>query len=54
MATSKRCLKGVRRVQSQFEELGLGTSTLHIDDAVARVIRSEGGYIWACKTTTAT
>ena len=20
-----------------------------IDDAVARVIRSEGGYIWACK-----
>ena len=25
-----------------------------IDDAVARVIRSEGGFIWACKTTTAT
>ena len=20
-----------------------------IDDAVARVVRSEGGYIWACK-----
>ena len=24
-------------------------STHLIDDAVARVIRSEGGYIWACK-----
>lgn len=28
---------------------GLGVFYTLIDDAVARVIRSEGGYIWACK-----
>lgn len=33
----------------QFEELGLSYFYTLIDDAVARVIRSEGGYIWACK-----
>ncbi len=33
----------------KFEELGLKYFYTLIDDAVARVIRSEGGFIWACK-----
>ena len=40
-------------VQPQFgTQPQSGTCLLYtslIDDAVARVIRSEGGYIWACK-----
>ena len=32
-----------------FEKLGIEYFYTLIDDAVARVIRSEGGYIWACK-----
>ena len=35
--------------KSQFEALGLTYFYTLIDDAVARVIRSEGGFIWACK-----
>lgn len=35
--------------KAQFEELGLEYFYTLIDDAVARVIRSKGGYIWACK-----
>jgi len=35
--------------QAKFEEMGLTYFYTLIDDAVARVIRSEGGYIWACK-----
>ena len=35
--------------KAKFEELGLTYFYTLIDDAVARVIRSEGGYIWACK-----
>ena len=35
--------------KAQFEELGITYFYTLIDDAVARVIRSEGGYIWACK-----
>ena len=35
--------------RAKFEELGLTYFYTLIDDAVARVIRSEGGYIWACK-----
>ena len=35
--------------QARFEELGITYFYTLIDDAVARVIRSEGGYIWACK-----
>lgn len=34
---------------SQFESLSLTYFYTLIDDAVARVIRSKGGYIWACK-----
>lgn len=32
-----------------FEEKGITYFYTLIDDAVARVIRSEGGFIWACK-----
>ena len=35
--------------RSRFEELGIEYFYTLIDDAVARVIRSEGGFIWACK-----
>jgi len=35
--------------KGEFEKMGLEYFYTLIDDAVARVIRSEGGYIWACK-----
>ena len=35
--------------KAKFEEAGITYFYTLIDDAVARVIRSEGGYIWACK-----
>lgn len=35
--------------RTKFEEAGITYFYTLIDDAVARVIRSEGGYIWACK-----
>ena len=35
--------------KAQFEQLGLTYFYTLIDDAVARVIRSKGGYVWACK-----
>ena len=35
--------------RTQFEKLGITYFYTLIDDAVARVIRSEGGFIWACK-----
>ena len=35
--------------KSAFEAAGIEYFYTLIDDAVARVIRSEGGYIWACK-----
>jgi hypothetical protein len=35
--------------KTKFEEAGITYFYTLIDDAVARVIRSEGGYIWACK-----
>ena len=34
---------------SKFKEAGIEYFYTLIDDAVARVIRSEGGFIWACK-----
>lgn len=33
----------------QFKEAGITYFYTLIDDAVARVMKSEGGYIWACK-----
>ena len=35
--------------EEKFKEAGIEYFYTLIDDAVARVIRSEGGYIWACK-----
>ena len=35
--------------EDKFAERGITYFYTLIDDAVARVIRSEGGYIWACK-----
>ena len=35
--------------KTRFEEAGIEYFYTLIDDAVARVIRSAGGYIWACK-----
>ncbi|MCQ4863096.1 NADP-dependent isocitrate dehydrogenase [Pseudoflavonifractor phocaeensis] len=35
--------------KAQFEALGITYFYTLIDDAVARVIRSKGGFIWACK-----
>ncbi len=38
-----------KEYKEKFDELGIEYFYTLIDDAVARVIRSEGGYIWACK-----
>ena len=38
-----------KEYKAKFEELGIEYFYTLIDDAVARVVRSEGGYIWACK-----
>ena len=38
-----------KNYKADFEALGIEYFYTLIDDAVARVIRSKGGYIWACK-----
>ena len=38
-----------KEYKEQFEKLGITYFYTLIDDEVARVIKSEGGYIWACK-----
>lgn len=38
-----------REYAEKFRSIGITYFYTLIDDAVARVIRSEGGYIWACK-----
>jgi isocitrate dehydrogenase len=38
-----------KEYKGKFEAAGLQFFYTLIDDAVARVIRSEGGFIWACK-----
>ena len=35
--------------KAEFEKLGISYFYTLIDDAVSRVMKSEGGYIWACK-----
>jgi isocitrate dehydrogenase len=35
--------------KAKFDEVGIEYFYTLIDDAVARVVRSDGGYIWACK-----
>ena len=37
------------KYKEQFEKAGIRYFYTLIDDAVARVMKSEGGYIWACK-----
>ena len=39
--------------KEKFEALGIEYFYTLIDDAVARVIRSKGGFIWPAKTMTA-
>ena len=38
-----------RDYKAKFEEAGITYFYTLIDDAVARVMKSEGGFIWACK-----
>ncbi|WP_343210513.1 NADP-dependent isocitrate dehydrogenase [Anaerolentibacter hominis] len=38
-----------KEYKEKFEEAGITYFYTLIDDAVARVMKSEGGYIWACK-----
>ncbi len=38
-----------KEYKDKFADLGIEYFYTLIDDAVARVIRSQGGYIWACK-----
>ena len=38
-----------KEYEDQFKAAGITYFYTLIDDAVARVIKSEGGYIWACK-----
>ena len=38
-----------KNYKEKFDEAGIEYFYTLIDDAVARVIRSNGGYIWACK-----
>ena len=38
-----------KEFEAQFKDAGITYFYTLIDDAVARVMKSEGGYIWACK-----
>ena len=38
-----------KEYKEKFDKLGIEYFYTLIDDAVARVVRSDGGYIWACK-----
>ncbi len=38
-----------KEYRTKFEEAGITYFYTLIDDAVARVVKSEGGFIWACK-----
>ena len=38
-----------REYRERFEKVGITYFYTLIDDAVARVVRSNGGFIWACK-----
>ena len=49
--TFKLIFEGIyeKEFRSAFEKTGITYFYTLIDDAVARVVRSEGGFIWACK-----
>ncbi len=38
-----------KEYKAKFEKAGISYEYTLIDDMVARVVRSDGGYIWACK-----
>ncbi len=38
-----------KRYKDKFEEAGIEYFYTLIDDAIARVMKSEGGFVWACK-----
>ena len=38
-----------REYQSQFEAKGIWYEHRLIDDMVAQALKSEGGFVWACK-----
>ncbi len=38
-----------KEFKSDFQKAGINYNYFLIDDAVARVVRSEGGIVWACK-----
>lgn len=38
-----------KEYKEKFEELGIEYFYTLVDDAIARVIKSKGGFIWACK-----
>jgi len=39
----------VKKYKSEFEKLGIWYEHRLIDDMVAQMLKSEGGFIWACK-----
>ena len=49
--TFKDIFQGIyeNEYQEKFKELGIEYFYTLIDDAVARVMKAKGGYIWACK-----
>ncbi len=49
--TFKDIMQGIyeKEYTDKFKEAGITYFYTLIDDAVARVMKSEGGYIWACK-----
>jgi len=38
-----------REYKTKFEELGIWYEHRLIDDMVAQVLKSSGGFVWACK-----
>jgi isocitrate dehydrogenase len=38
-----------KKYKDKFEEAGIEYFYTLIDDAIARVMKSEGGFVWACK-----
>ena len=43
------CASSCREYKSQFEAKGIWYEHRLIDDMVAQALKSEGGFVWACK-----
>ena len=39
----------LREYKSKFDDLGIWYEHRLIDDMVAQVLKSDGGFVWACK-----